>query len=85
MTAPTETGLVITLAQIYAEVQSMSKTVGRVDTTLTEFRTETGRVLADHETRIRADEASRWPLPGIVAVATVVGAVAAGLALFITR
>jgi hypothetical protein len=80
-----ETGVVITLPQIYAEVSAMAKTVSRIDTTLTDFRAEATGRLEDHETRIRADEANRWPWPPTVAVATVVAAVAAFVALFVTR
>jgi hypothetical protein len=85
VTTPDATGVLVTLPEIYAEVRAMAKTVSKVDTTLTDFRAEVSGRLDDHETRIRADEASRWPWPNIVAVATVVAAVAAFVALFVTR
>ncbi|HSX99705.1 MAG TPA: hypothetical protein VLG91_20295 [Streptomyces sp.] len=85
MTTPDTTGVLVTLPEIYAEVRAMAKTVNRVDTTLADFRAEVTTRLDDHEARIRADEANRWPWPPIVAVATVVAAVAAFAALFITR
>lgn len=84
MTTP-ETGIVVTLGEIYAEVRDVSKTVGRVDTHLTDFRAEVTAKLADHETRIRADEANRWPLPNIVALATVSGSAIALAALALSR
>lgn len=85
MTASDQTGVVITLSEIYAEVRSLGQTVGKVDTTLTAFRDEVCARLDDHETRIRADEAARWPLPTVGVCAAVIGAVAALGALFLTR
>lgn len=92
MTTPDQVGVVITLPQIYTEVQAMAKTLSQVDSTLTAFRTETNAKFAetagkltDHETRIRADEATRWPRATVVAIATVVAAVAGIGALFITH
>lgn len=91
MTTP-ETGIVITLPEIYAEMRAMGKTVGRIDATLTTFVTDSAEResrqdarIDDHEIRIRADEANRWPLPNLVALATVAGSAIALAALAITR
>ena len=84
MTTP-QAGIVITLTEIYAEVRDMAKTVGRVDTTLTEFRSEVTAQLQDHETRIRADEANRWPRATLGLYATIAAGIGAVAALFVIR
>lgn len=85
MTAAPETGVMVTLAEIYAQVRSTAATVARIDTTLTEFRSEASAQLKDHESRIRADEANRWPTGQVLLIATVVGSVATVGTLFVTR
>jgi len=80
-----QAGIVITLTEIYAEVRDMAKTVGRVDTTLNDFRKEVTTQLQDHETRIRADEANRWPRATLGLYATVAAGFGAVAALFIIR
>ena len=85
MTAAPETGVMVTLGEIYAQVRSTASTVARIDTTLTEFRSEASAQLKDHEARIRADEANRWPAGPLIIVASVVGAVATVGTLFVTR
>jgi hypothetical protein len=85
VTTPDTTGVVITLPQIYAEVKAMAKTVDKLDTGFTSFTSEVSKTLSDHENRIRADEANRWPWPRAVAVATVVATVIAFAALFVSR
>lgn len=91
MTTP-ETGIVISLPEIYAEVRNLGKTLGRVENTLTthvadcvERDRRRDTQFDDHEIRIRADEANRWPRANVVALATVTGAGAALAALFVAR
>lgn len=85
MTAAPETGVTVTLGEIYAQVVSTARKVDGIDTTMTAFRDEVSTQLKDHETRIRADEANRWPLPNIAALAAVTGSAVALAALVIAR
>jgi hypothetical protein len=80
-----ETGVVITLGQIYDELRDTAKTVNRVDSTLTAFRDEVAARLDDHETRIRVDEANRWPRGTLALYATVAAGIGGVGTLFLTR
>lgn len=77
-------GVYISPSQMYQEMRSLHDAVSRVETKLDNMRdgyTEVRKDVADHETRLRTLERSRWPLPTIGALAGVSGAVAGALAL----
>jgi septal ring factor EnvC (AmiA/AmiB activator) len=81
MTTP-DPGVFISSAQMYQELRSLSDGVTRVETKLdgiAQGLTDVGKDVSDHETRIRALERSRWPLPSLAALVSL-GALA--LALF---
>ncbi|MEU6085605.1 hypothetical protein ABZ865_02160 [Streptomyces sp. NPDC047085] len=63
----------------------MSVGLTRVETKLDgigQGLTDLGKDVADHETRLRSLERSRWPLPIIGVLAGVVGAATGATALF---
>jgi hypothetical protein len=67
-------GVYIPPAQMYRELRSLSDGLVRVETKLDgigQGLTELGKDVADHETRIRALEKGRWPLPSLAAVVAV--------------
>ncbi|WP_225838654.1 hemolysin XhlA family protein [Streptomyces sp. NK08204] len=67
-------GVYIPPAQMYQELRSLSDGLVRVETKLDgigQGLTELGKDVADHETRIRALERARWPLPSLAAVVAV--------------
>jgi hypothetical protein len=67
-------GVYIPPAQMYQELRSLSDGLVRVETKLDgigQGLTELGKDVADHETRIRALEKGRWPLPSLAAVVAV--------------
>ncbi len=73
MTTP-DPGVYISTTKMYDEVRELARAVGRIesklDGLLDEQRDIRGR-LADHETRLRTLERSRWPLPSLAAVVSV--------------
>ncbi|MGW1532346.1 hypothetical protein [Streptomyces aureus] len=76
MTTP-DPGVFISSAQMYQELRSLSDGLTRVETKLDgigQGLTEVGKDVADHESRIRALERGRWPLPALAAVCGVAGA-----------
>ncbi|MES9522478.1 hypothetical protein [Streptomyces capoamus] len=69
-----DSGVYIPPAQMYQELRSLSDGLTRVETKLdgiAQGLTEVGKDVADHETRIRALERGRWPLPSLAAVVAV--------------
>jgi len=67
---------------MYQELRSLSDGLTRVETKLDgigQGLTDLGKDVADHETRLRALERARWPLPTIAVLA---GAAGAGTGLF---
>ncbi|WP_189999730.1 hypothetical protein [Streptomyces rubradiris] len=69
-----DSGVYIAPAQMYQELRSLSDGLTRVETKLDgigQGLTELGKDVADHETRIRALEKARWPLPSLAAVVSV--------------
>ncbi|WP_033307327.1 hypothetical protein RFN58_06755 [Streptomyces iakyrus] len=65
MTVP-DSGVYIPPAQMYQELRSLSDGLTRVETKLdgiAQGLTEVSKDVADHETRLRALEKARWPLP----------------------
>ncbi|KOV86181.1 MULTISPECIES: hypothetical protein [unclassified Streptomyces] len=69
-----DSGVYIPPAQMYQELRSLSDGLTRVETKLDgigQGLTELGKDVADHETRIRALERGRWPLPSLAAVVAV--------------
>ena len=77
MTAPQDPGVYISPAQMYQEMRSLHDAVSRVETKLDGLRDDYKDVtddLSDHETRIRALERGRWPLPTIGVLAGLAGA-----------
>ncbi|MFG2683173.1 hypothetical protein [Streptomyces sp. NPDC048392] len=84
MTTP-DPGVYIPPAQMYQELRSLSDGLTRVETKLDgigQGLTDLGKDVADHETRLRALERGRWPLPTIAALTGVAGAATGALALF---
>nr|WTB30875.1 hypothetical protein OG781_16525 [Streptomyces sp. NBC_00830] len=68
MTAPQDPGVYISSSQMYREMRSLHDAVSRVETKLDGLRdnyAEVTKDVADHETRLRALERARWPLPTI--------------------
>ena len=64
-------GVFISSAQMYTELRSLSDGLTRVETKLDgigQGLNDLGKDVADHETRIRALERGRWPLPSLAAV-----------------
>jgi hypothetical protein len=83
MTAP-DPGIYISTAAMYEEVRGLGAAVGRIESKLDgvlDDGKEARGLIADHETRIRTLERSRWPLPTIGVLAGVGGAVTGALAL----
>ncbi|MCW8217136.1 hypothetical protein H5I60_10940 [Streptomyces griseolus] len=81
---PQDPGVYIPPAQMYQELRSLSDSLTRVETKLDgigQGLTDLGKDVADHETRLRALERARWPLPTIGALTGVAGAAAGVLAL----
>lgn len=77
-------GVYIAPAQMYQELRSLSDGLTRVETKLDgigQGLTELGKDVADHETRLRSLERSRWPLPAVAAVCGVAGTVTGVLSL----
>ncbi|MCZ7414325.1 hypothetical protein [Streptomyces sp. WMMC897] len=72
MTPPEEgAGVYISLPQMYAEVRGLAQTVSRIEHKLDGLLDETRDIrtdMQDHETRLRALERSRWPLPSLAAL-----------------
>lgn len=69
-----DAGVYIPPAQMYQELRSLSDGLTRVETKLDgigQGLTELGKDVADHETRIRALERARWPLPSLAAAVAV--------------
>ncbi|MCZ7413030.1 hypothetical protein [Streptomyces sp. WMMC897] len=61
----------ISLPQMYAEVRGLAQTVSRIEHKLDGLLDETRDIrtdMQDHETRLRALERSRWPLPSLAAL-----------------
>jgi hypothetical protein len=70
---------------MYQELRSLSDGLTRVETKLDgigQGLTDLGKDVADHETRLRTLERSRWPLPTIGVLAPVAGAATGAIALF---
>lgn len=85
MTTPDPAGVYISSAQMYQELRSLSDGLTRVETKLDgigQGLTDVGKDVADHESRIRALERARWPLPTIGVLAGLVGASTGAVALF---
>lgn len=82
---PADPGVYISPAQMYQEVRGLAATMTRVETKLDGLRDDNRALtddLADHETRLRALERSRWPLPTIGILAGLGGAATGLVALF---
>ena len=80
-----DSGVYIPPAQMYQELRSLSDGLTRVETKLDgigQGLTELGKDVADHESRLRALERARWPLPTIGVLAGVAGSTFGALAFF---
>ena len=80
-----DSGVYIPPAQMYQELRSLSDGLTRVETKLDgigQGLTELGKDVADHESRLRALERARWPLPTIGVLAGVAGSPFGALAFF---
>jgi hypothetical protein len=78
-------GVFISNGQMYQELRSLSDGLTRVETKLDgigQGLTDLGKDVSDHESRIRALERARWPLPTIGVLAGVAGAATGAVALF---
>lgn len=77
MTGPgTDPGVYISSSQMYQEMRALHDAVTRVETKLDGLRDDNAAVredLSDHETRLRALERGRWPLPSVAALVGVSG------------
>lgn len=73
-------GVFISSAQMYQEMRSLHDAVTRVDAKLDGLAGQAANI-QDHETRIRALERGRWPLPTIATLAGIAGAVTGALSL----
>lgn len=65
----------ISTVQMYAEVRTLAETVGRIESKLDGLLAETRDIrsdLSDHESRLRALERARWPLPSLAAAVSLV-------------
>lgn len=76
-----EGAVVITTADIYRQLTDLTREVGELKGAV-QKSAEITRDVEDHETRIRALERARWPLPALAAllsigslIATVIAAV----------
>ncbi|MET7560553.1 hypothetical protein ABZS95_10150 [Streptomyces sp. NPDC005479] len=81
MTASQDPGVYISSSQMYQEMRSLHDAVSRVETKLDGLRdsyAEVTKDVADHETRLRALERARWPLPTLGVLAGL-GGTATGL------
>ncbi|WP_431784312.1 hypothetical protein [Streptomyces chumphonensis] len=61
----------ISLPQMYAEVRGLAQAVGRIEHKLDGLIEENRDIrtdMQDHETRLRALERGRWPLPSLAAL-----------------
>lgn len=84
MSAP-DPGIYISPSQMYDEVKTLTQTVSRIESKVDGFITEAKDIradVADHETRIRALEGARWPLPAFGALTGLGGAIAGVIAIF---
>lgn len=75
-------GFVVTPEQMYTAIQDLRSEITKLGTKMDVYIAhdeETKKDVADHESRIRSLEKSRWPLPSLAAVISVLGVV---LALF---
>ncbi len=78
-------GVVISSAQMYQELRALADGVTRVEAKLDAIGqglSDLSKDVADHETRIRALERARWPLPTIGVLAGVAGAATGAFSLF---
>ncbi|MFE1749013.1 hypothetical protein ACFW88_00405 [Streptomyces anandii] len=80
--ATPDPGVYISSAQMYQEMRSLHDAVTRMETKLDGLSGQT-TTIADHETRIRALERSRWPLPSLAALTGLAGAATGAAALFL--
>lgn len=71
--ATPDTGVYISSAQMYQEMRSLHDAVTRMDSKIDGLASQ-GQTITDHESRIRALERGRWPLPTMAALAGTVGA-----------
>lgn len=75
MTTTNQPGSVlVTPADMYAEMRAMSTTMTRMEGKL-DAAASMQTAVADHESRLRTLERSRWPLPSLAAVCGVAGLV----------
>lgn len=82
---PQDPGVYISSSQMYQEMRSLHDAVSRVETKLDGLRdgyVEVRKDVADHESRLRSLERSRWPLPTIATLAGVGGTVVGLIALY---
>lgn len=82
-------GVHITLGQMYGELKEAARVILRTEAKVDALaedvageREEQRTIRQDHETRIRALEARRWPLAPIGALAAVGGAIGGAVAVF---
>ncbi|MFJ9443260.1 hypothetical protein ACIRRH_15520 [Kitasatospora sp. NPDC101235] len=84
---PPDAGIVITATQMYEEVRRVGNSLIRLEAKLDALGAADRDVdtrLADHESRLRRLEASRWPLPAVGALTGIAGLIA-GVAPLLSR
>lgn len=77
---PQDPGVYISSAQMYQEMRSLHDVVTRVDSKLDALSGQAQQI-QDHETRLRALERGRWPLPTLAVLVGLAGAVTSVIAL----
>lgn len=70
-----EGAVVITTADIYRQLLDLTKQVGELKGAV-EGANARGREIDDHETRLRALERARWPLPALAILISIASLVA---------
>ncbi|MFF7610756.1 hypothetical protein [Streptomyces lavendulae] len=83
MTTP-DPGVYISPAAMYQEVRGLAEAVARIESKLDGILENAGDLrkdVDDHETRLRALERARWPLPTIGVLAGLGGAITGAIAL----
>lgn len=70
-------GVSIGAREIYDELKAVGGKVDRLVDQHTDLRGDLADLKADHETRIRTLERSRWPLPSLAAICSIAAVVLA--------
>jgi hypothetical protein len=77
---PQDPGVYISSGQMYQEMRSLHDVVTRVDSKLDALSGQAQQI-QDHETRLRALERGRWPLPTLAVLVGLAGALTSVIAI----